>query len=309
MPVSTKIKDDSSRALAFMLVDILESFRYGDMEAAKIIGLEETDIKNLDSLKPDQITHLCNNYIKGSNGVDIFKIDLQKLKSTVKKVTEENCCMDLISMRHSQHSESDRADVDWSSWKSTRVVNAYRALTALLVSVLESCRHGETGIHKVMGLDVDVIRELDCLKPDQITRVCHEYVCSTSGVDIYSVDANRMKLFINEAVADKRNLNLIDDYLRHGASKQMMGDMFGWRSSQISFRKKILNIKKVGRRFVVSEEEERRIYDSWLSHKSVSDERERYLLVSKETRTSLPKIYRVVRDIYESNPILKSKPN
>lgn len=179
-----------------------------------------------------------------------------------------------------------------------------RAISTLLLFVLDSCRKGDTGTASEFGLDIDSMRLLEKLKPDQINHLSNSYLREKSAYEIFNLDLNKLSFMIERAAADSDLYEVCDEYLRLGASKNMMRDLFGMRSTQVANRKKFLNIKSVlGRMTVVTHDEQRLIYDSWLANIKETDFRLRLLNVARSTSLPLFKVYNVVNEIEEvKNP-------
>ena len=179
-----------------------------------------------------------------------------------------------------------------------------RAISTLLLYVLDSCRKGDTDIASEIGLNIDSMRLLEKLKPDQITHLSNSYLREKCPYEIFNLDLNQLSFMIERAAADSDLYEVCDEFLRLGASKNMMRDLFGMRSTQVANRKKFLNIKSVlGRMTVVSVQEQRIIYDAWLATIKETDFRLRLLKVARETSLQLFKVYNVVNEIEEvKNP-------
>lgn len=176
-----------------------------------------------------------------------------------------------------------------------------RIISLLLVAALEACRQGEIELAEQFGLSIDSMRNLDQLKADEILRLANLYMRDICAMDIFCLDGQKLERLVNAAIEERKENALIDEYLRRGACKGMMEELFGLRSTQIANRKKFLNIPSIrGRLSVITVEEERKIYYSWLEHlKRKPDYRERLLAVSKETELPLSKVYRVIKVVEE----------
>lgn len=176
-----------------------------------------------------------------------------------------------------------------------------RIISLLLVAALEACRQGEVELVEQFGLSIDSMRNLDQLKADEILRLANLYMRDICAMDIFCLDGQKLERLVNAAIEERKENALIDEYLQRGACKGMMEELFGLRSTQIANRKKFLNIPSVrGRLSVITVEEERKIYYSWLEHlKPKPDYRERMLAVAKETELPLSKVYRVIKVVEE----------
>lgn len=177
-----------------------------------------------------------------------------------------------------------------------------RAITTLLFNVLDAVRQGDIDIADSIGLDIESMRELDTLKPDQIAQLSNRYMKERCAVEIFNLDSTKLSSMIKIAAQDTQLFEMSDEFLKRGASKKMMKDLFGMRSTQVANRKKFLNIESLkGRSTIVSHEEERAIYDAWLASIKNTDYRTRLLTIAKETNLALWKIDSVVTEIEEIN--------
>lgn len=175
-----------------------------------------------------------------------------------------------------------------------------RAISYILVSALEACRQGDVGLAEGLGLSIETMQLLDQLKPDQIDRISGNYMRDCGALELFCIDSDKIARIIQLAAEETKTYEMIDEYLRRGACKRMMAELFGLRSTQVANRKKFLNLPTIkGRLSVVSIEEQRQIYDAWLATIKVADIRERLLLVAQETGLILSKIYREVLEIEE----------
>jgi len=184
-----------------------------------------------------------------------------------------------------------------------------RAVAGLLLCLIEACRQGDCELAAALGLDISTIRKLDKLKPEQIESLSTAYMKSLCAVAIFNIDSEKMSSIISVEAEKTRELEMADEYLTGGACKKLMSAHFGWRSTQVANRKRFLDIPTVkGRLSVTTTEEERAIYDAWLTAVREVDVRERYLAVAKKTEVSLSKIFRVIEDIEKiENTLLLNK--
>lgn len=177
-----------------------------------------------------------------------------------------------------------------------------RAISTLLFYIMDSCRKGDTNIATELGLDIDSMRLLESLKPDQINQLSTSYLRESCPFEIFNLDLSKLSNMIHVAADDCQTYEMCDEYLRRGASKNMMKDLFGMRSTQVANRKKFLNIKSsFGRTTSATPEEQDLIYDSWLASIKTTDYRRRLLDVSMETNMPLFKVYSVVAEIEKVN--------
>jgi hypothetical protein len=175
-----------------------------------------------------------------------------------------------------------------------------RAISSILVTALEACRQGDVELVENLGLSLETMQKLDQLKADQILNISGNYMRDQSLMDVFNFNSEKMAKIIEIAAKETKLFEMIDEYLRRGACKKMMHDLFGMRSTQIANRKKFLSIPTVkGRITVTTLDEQRQVYDVWLAAIKIPDYRDRLLLVSKETGLMMSKIYREVQIIEE----------
>jgi len=175
-----------------------------------------------------------------------------------------------------------------------------RAISSILVTALEACRQGDVELVENLGLSLETMQLLDQLKADQISNISGNYMRDQTLMDVFTFNSEKMAKIIEIAAEETKQFELVDEYLRRGACKKMMNDLFGMRSTQIANRKKFLGIPTVkGRITVTTSDEQHQVYDAWLAAIKTPDYRERLLLVSTETGLMLSKIYREVLIIEE----------
>lgn len=181
-------------------------------------------------------------------------------------------------------------------------------ITLLLVTALESCRQGNGGLAEALGLTVETMQKLDTLKADQIANVSGNYMRDTTALELLQVDSEKIERYIEAAAVESKHYEMIDEYLKHSACKNMMGELFGLRSTQVANRKRFLSIPTVKGRLKVSTlDEQHLIYNAWLASIKITDIRERYLIVAKETGLSLSRIYREVKEIETIQTVTANK--
>jgi hypothetical protein len=173
-----------------------------------------------------------------------------------------------------------------------------RAISSILLGVLEACRQGDVELIDELGLSIETIKRLDTLKADQIHNISGNYMRDEPLRNFFNINSEKMTKIINIAAEDARQYEMIDEFLERGACKRMMGELFGMRSTQVANRKKYLNLPTIkGRLTICSIEEQERIYDAWLATIETPDFRERLLSVARTTNLTLSKIYREVLNI------------
>ena len=172
-----------------------------------------------------------------------------------------------------------------------------RAIAGLLLHLAEACRQGDGELAEAMGFDLETLRQLEKLSPVQIENLSSTYMKPLCAVSIFNIDSNKMSSIIASEAEKTRELGIVDEYLKLGASKQLMNLHFGWRSTQVASRKRFLDLPTVKGRLSISLEEERAVYDAWLETVRDVDVRERYLRVATITGITLSKIFRIVTSI------------
>ncbi|MCZ0866545.1 STY4526/YPO1902 family pathogenicity island replication protein [Dasania sp. GY-19] len=175
-----------------------------------------------------------------------------------------------------------------------------RFISSLLLSALEGCQQGNMELAERLGLSIETMQKLDRLRADQIFNISGNYVRDLSALEVFQIDSSKISRIIELAAEETRQYEMIDEFLRRGACKTMMAELFGMRSTQVASRKKFLNLPTVKGRLPVSTlEEQRQIYDAWLDSLKIADYRERLLYVARATNLSMSKIYREVQEIEE----------
>lgn len=175
-----------------------------------------------------------------------------------------------------------------------------RFISSLLLSALEGCQQGDMELAERLGLSIETMQKLDRLRADQIFNISGNYVRDLSALEVFQIDSSKISRIIELAAEETRQYEMIDEFLRRGACKTMMAELFGMRSTQVASRKKFLNLPTVKGRLPVSTlEQQRQIYDAWLDSIKIADYRERLLYVARATNLSMSKIYREVQEIEE----------
>lgn len=175
-----------------------------------------------------------------------------------------------------------------------------RFISSLLLSALEGCQQGDMELAERLGLSIETMQKLDRLRADQIFNISGNYVRDLRALEVFQIDSSKISRIIELAAEETRQYEMIDEFLRRGACKTMMAELFGMRSTQVASRKKFLNLPTVKGRLPVSTlEEQRQIYDAWLDSIKIADYRERLLYVARATNLSMSKIYREVQEIEE----------
>lgn len=175
-----------------------------------------------------------------------------------------------------------------------------RFISSLLLSALEACREGDIELAETLGLSIETMQMLDRLKADQICNISGKYVRDLCAVEFIQIDSEKVSRMIELAASEKKQYEMADEFLRRGACKMTMRDLFGMHPKYFWGRRKFLSLPTIkGRLPASSLEEQRQIYDSWLASIKIADYRERLLYVARDTGLSMSKIYREVQEIEE----------
>ena len=174
-----------------------------------------------------------------------------------------------------------------------------RVVSALLLDVIDNSRQGDIELAESLGLGIDTINMLHKLKPEQLHSLSKTYMKTKVGKSVLGIDATTISNIINAAANESEMLDVLDEYIIHGASKRMVKDFFGIRSTQFAARKRILGVPTTrGRKKYITDDEKREIYDAFTETKE-PDERRKYLEVAKKTNQSLHNVYVIIQEIEE----------
>lgn len=172
-------------------------------------------------------------------------------------------------------------------------------ISALLVKTLGNARVGFFDSIEDIGLSIDSLRILESLKPDQITRVAANYCAMGKSLeDWFPIDATRISKLLEVEASESEQHAMIDEMLMRGACRNLMKEFFGFRTTQVAMRKRILGIPTVrGRLMVPTHEQQCLIYEEWLNLIEVTDIRRRLLEVARRTNLPLSMIFREIKEI------------
>lgn len=175
-----------------------------------------------------------------------------------------------------------------------------RLVSALLLDVIDNSRQGDISLAESIGLDIDTINMLYKLKPEQLHSLSKTYIKSKVSSAAFGIDASTISNIINVAANESEMLDILDQYIIHGASKLMIEKFFGVRSTQFATRKRILGVttNNKGRKKYISDNEKRDIYNAF-TETDEQDERRRYLQVALKTNQSLHNVYVTIQEIQD----------
>jgi hypothetical protein len=197
--------------------------------------------------------------------------------------------------------------------KSKMRGDSSNAMFTLLARVVECSKEGEPELMNSLGLSCELVHELEKLGPDQLLTITARYFRDKDPLSIYNIDMGFLCLLTTDELKrgghrDRR----MDEYISHHASKQMLERFFGTRGTNISTRKSVLKTPKLPNRSkACTQEESRKIFDSWQATRFCDDIIDRYLLTAKLCQLPLFKIEAFVQTIekVESARTLKTVSN
>lgn len=173
-----------------------------------------------------------------------------------------------------------------------------RFISVILVTTLESCREGDFELLTKMGLSMTTMRALNSLKADQIQSISENYIRDLPSLEFLPLNVPKLTRIIEIEAEEALRYEMIDEFIKRGACKEMMSELFGLRSTQVASRKRFLDVPTVkGRLPATTLEEQRIVYDSWLANLGIPDVRKRMLAVAESTGVLLSQIYREVQII------------
>lgn len=169
---------------------------------------------------------------------------------------------------------------------------------AVINYVLTNIREGKIGYCRQLGFDERELAEINSLSNSELQDVCD------STLNFVDIKLNH-KLFwslLESAKKKSRDLNKIDRCLELGISGKMLSQRFGWGSSEISGRRKLLGVaEKSGRKENASEDEEHALYELWKKHQpdnlqTMYDKNQGLdilILLSEESGLSMAEVWRL----------------
>lgn len=180
--------------------------------------------------------------------------------------------------------------------------DASKALVVLMINIILESRDGGKDMSEQLGIDVSVLRDLETLKTDDLTRVANQYVRTVGPLSIFNIDFTLIRSAITNQAAEAHLSQLADDYLKKGACKNTMKELFGWRSTQVTHRRKIIEAPvSYGRgAFDTTEEQDLAIYQLWIDSLMTPDPRVRYLSIAVKLGLSVTTVYRNIKLIEEA---------
>lgn len=129
---------------------------------------------------------------------------------------------------------------------------------AVIAQILFDLRNGQLRRSLDMGFTKEDIRLLQ--DPEMVSVLLNTPVRWVSVI----VDSDVMHRLLNRVQNTEKEIAIIDEMLRRGASSKMIAEIFGLNPSEVSFRKEVLEVeKKQGRWQEISEELNHKIWHEW----------------------------------------------
>tara|TARA_R110001592_G_scaffold316364_1_gene592788 strand:+ start:27678 stop:28301 length:624 start_codon:yes stop_codon:yes gene_type:complete len=183
------------------------------------------------------------------------------------------------------------------------------ALFALIARIIECSQQGEPDLINALGLPYDLVHRLENLGPSQILSVTSRYFRDRDPLSIYNIDLEYLQVLTKDEVERGGSRDYrIDEFISLRASKRMLEKFFGMRGSNISTRKTIMEIPALeSKSRACTSDETRRIFDSWMATKHLSDIIDRYLLTAKLSQCPLFKVEAFVKTLGNPEDTLINK--
>lgn len=175
---------------------------------------------------------------------------------------------------------------------------------AILNELLTHLRRGEIAYCTHLGFEEKELAALEQLSYQEICDLGESKACFAT------VNINHQAFWsLLEVVKEKSGQrNIIDRALTLGASSEILYELYGLSSAEVSARRKLLGIKEsMGRKPNADENEEHRVWELWtkeresllgkaelfeLSHPDVFHT---LMFIAEETKVSLTEVVRLVR--------------
>jgi hypothetical protein len=129
---------------------------------------------------------------------------------------------------------------------------------AVIAQVLFDLRNGQLRHSLEMGFTQEDIRLLK--DPQQISFLLNTPVRWATA----RVDTDVLRRLQQRAQDSGKEISVIDQMLRLGASSKMISDVFGLNQREVAFRKRVLDLdKKQGRWSEISEQQDHELWRQW----------------------------------------------
>ena len=173
----------------------------------------------------------------------------------------------------------------------------------LFMEVVSEARYGNFEPASELGLECKQIKLLQKLKPEELRHVSSRLALEMIGESGFSLNAGKLTNLLNSTINNTQNTQLIEEFILHGASNQVMNQMFGLTSVQVANLVRLLGVVKTkGRKAKISEKEQDDIYYAYLNALKIHDERLRLLVVAKETGQTIHNIRTTIDEVEEFAP-------
>ncbi len=93
---SFSYKEEYSRLISAVLLDVIEGSRQGDLSLAEAIGLDLNSVKTLNSLKAEQLHTLSRTYSQYKKGHSLFNIDTSRIRNIIAAAATESEILETI---------------------------------------------------------------------------------------------------------------------------------------------------------------------------------------------------------------------
>jgi len=129
---------------------------------------------------------------------------------------------------------------------------------AIISQLINDLRNGQLRRSLDMGFTEEDIRLLQ--DPERVSLLLDTPV----RWSIVKVDSAIMRRLFNRVHDTEKEIAIIDEMLKLGASSQMIADVFGFNQREVAFRKRVLEIdKKQGRWQEVTEAQNHELWHKW----------------------------------------------
>lgn len=171
----------------------------------------------------------------------------------------------------------------------------------------EALKNGDSATIEGCGLTPHEIYTIENMSISQQRKLAELYFRSQNPATFFNINTAALGVVLSQTTKIKQYEHLVDEYIRRGATKDMMRVLFGIRGDDLSRLKARLNVQSTtGRKSRVSETDKDLIFNTYLK---VPDEDAvaRLLTVSQITNMEIWKVYLVVEDVWGIDDLVKPK--
>lgn len=175
---------------------------------------------------------------------------------------------------------------------------------AIIDEILSHIRSGEIRFCNQLGFSEEELAALEQMTHQEICYIAE----STTGFANISINHSSFWGLVENAREKTQQRNLIDRALTLGASSEIIYEVFGLSSAEVSARRKLLGIKEaMGRKPNADESKENMIWELWAKERNlVLSEKESFelanikvfdalLFIAEELDISFTEVVRLVR--------------